>query len=266
MSYLSEMKGRITSWMTAAADFLLPRVCIVCGGRLLRAERHICLNCLADLPQTRFWTMEHNPMADRFNDVIQKDLETTGTRISGRYRPADMGIRERYARSAALFTYNEDNGYRKITQQVKYHGNLAAGRYFGSMLGRKLASSELFLDVDLVIPVPLHRIRQWKRGYNQAEVIAGEVARELGADMNSRILFRRRRTKTQTKLGTEEKAANVAGAFEALNGHISVRHILLIDDVFTTGSTAAACFHALREVFPPTVRISVATLAFVGEA
>lgn len=256
MSYLSDMKGKISSWLGTAADFLLPRVCVVCGARLLRAERHICLNCMADMPLTRFWTMEHNPMADRFNAVIQRDLE----------------IRERYARSAALFIYKDNSGYRKITQQVKYHGNVAAGRYFGSMLGRKLASSELFQDVDLVIPVPLHRMRQWQRGYNQAEVIAAGVAAELEAVMDCRILFRRRRTKTQTKLGIEEKAANVAGAFKAQTevfernaGISSVRHILLIDDVFTTGSTAAACFHALREVFPPSVRISVATLAFVGE-
>ena len=143
------------------------------------------------------------------------------------------------------------------------------------MLGRKLASSDLFQDVDLVIPVPLHWMRRWRRGYNQAEVIAKEVADELGAAIDCSILSRRRRTRTQTRLGVAEKAANVSGAFNAQAGHheagsgknaglASVSHILLIDDVFTTGSTLHACFVALRSVFPPSVRISVATLAFVG--
>lgn len=262
------MKRELSSWMKAAADFLLPRVCTVCGDRLHRAENHICLPCLADMPLTRFWTMEHNPMADRFNRLIQKSLEeSVPDDCLENLRP-----RERYAFAAALLIYKDESGYKNIPQQLKYHGNVAAGRYFGSMLGRKLASSELFQNVDLVIPVPLHWMRRWRRGYNQAEVIAAGVAAELEAVMDCRILARRRRTKTQTKLGIEEKAANVAGAFKAQTegfernaGLSSVRHILLIDDVFTTGSTAAACFHALRSVFPPSVRISVATLAFVGE-
>lgn len=302
------MKGRIASWMGAAADVLLPRVCTVCGERLLRSERQICLKCLADMPLTRFWTMEHNRMADRFNSVIQRGLETEGglqtegvhqtegdlqTTVSfetkedhetksthqteGSPEPHG-GKRERYAYAAALFIYKEGSGYTNIPQQLKYHGNIAAGRHFSRMLGRKLASSELFQDVDLVIPVPLHWMRRWKRGYNQAEVIAAEVAAELGAAMDSRILSRNRRTRTQTRLGVEEKAANVAGAFcvrrefrgkgamEGKSGEErkAIRHILLTDDVFTTGSTLGACFHVLREAFPPSVRISVATLAFVG--
>ena len=259
------MKRRLSSWLGAAADVLLPRVCVVCGERLLLSERHICLKCMADMPLTRFWTMPHNPMADRLNSVIQRDLEAR----------EESACRERYARAVALFIYKEDSGYRNIPQQLKYHGNIRLGRYFGRMLGRKLASSDLFQDVDLVIPVPLHWMRRWRRGYNQAEVIAKEVADELGAAIDCSILSRRRRTRTQTRLGVAEKAANVSGAFNAQAGHheagsgknaglASVSHILLIDDVFTTGSTLHACFVALRSVFPPSVRISVATLAFVG--
>lgn len=258
--------------MKAAADVLLPRVCAVCGERLLLSERHICLNCLADMPLTRFWTMPHNPMADRFNLLIQKSLEESA--------PDDCmeegRSRERYAYAAALFVYREEGDYRKIPYQIKYHGNIPLGRYFGKMLGQKLKESELFKDVDLVMPVPLHWMRRWKRGYNQAEVLAGAVADVLGAEMDTAMLRRHRRTLTQTKLGVEEKATNVKGAFKVQAGHhkarlgnnaglVSVRHILLIDDVFTTGSTLHVCFTALRSVFPPSVRISIATLAFVGE-
>ena len=139
---------------------------------------------------------------------------------------------------------------------------------------------ELFRDVDLVVPVPLHWTRRWQRGYNQAEVIAKEVAREIGARYEPRWLRRVRRTKTQTHLNVEGRAANVAGVFQLSYsswrrmarrlGDIPLRHVLLIDDVFTTGATAAAAERAFRvgwlycggDSVPP-IRISVATLACV---
>ena len=142
------------------------------------------------------------------------------------------------------------------------------GTYFGKMLGCRLSASLLWKDVDMVIPVPLHRSRLWKRGYNQAEVIAAAIAVSLGVQMNNEILIRNRRTKTQTKVDVQKKGSNVSGAFTArkYSSDIHIRHILLVDDVFTTGSTLMACFTALRSVFPPSVRISVATLGFVGGA
>lgn len=238
------------------ADLLLPRVCIVCGCRLFRHERHICLSCLMDMPQTRFWSTPHNPMADRFNELIEKGLEDGS---------------ERYAFAAALFLYHSEAGYRHIPYQIKYHGNTSAGEFFGKMLGKKMASSSSWADIDMIIPVPLHWTRQWKRGYNQAEVIASAIASETGVPIRTDILERRRRTRTQTKLDIEDKVRNVAGAFSVSedaaaifrNGG-NIRHILLVDDVFTTGSTLYSCFLALRAVFPPSVRISVATLGFVG--
>ena len=267
------MKRNVGYWMRAAADMILPRVCVVCGRRLLLQEKHICLGCAADMPFTRFETMSHNPMADRLNEVIQRHLVANG--ISSGVPQSH----ERYAYASALFLYKEDSGYKRIPYQIKYHGNLAVGRHFGRMLGRRLSGSDIFRDVDMVIPVPLHRLRRWKRGYNQAEVIASEVASVLGASLRTDILVRKRRTQTQTQLSIEEKAANVAGAFEVSESAKRVysiaphddssrctrpKHVLLVDDVFTTGSTLFACFQALRAVFPPCVRISVATLAFVG--
>lgn len=246
------MKGSVMRGLRAAGDILLPRLCIVCGQRLLLEEKHLCLGCLADLPQTFFWTTSHNPMADRFNEIIQKE---------------GPDGHERYAYAAALFFYHSEADYRLIPYQIKYHGNIDAGGWFGRMLGRWLATSDAFLDVDLVVPVPLHWTRRWKRGYNQAEIIASAVADAMGVQMRTDILKRRRRTQTQTRIEVEEKVRNVAGAFcissvpESLSG---VRHILLVDDVFTTGSTMFACFKALRTAFPPEVRISVATLGFVG--
>ena len=250
------MEGIILRGLSAACDILLPRLCIVCGQKLLLDEKHICLECLADMPQTFFWTMSHNLMADKFNENIEAHLGS-----------GDDVHHERYAYAAALFFYHSEANYRLIPQQIKYHGNIQAGNYFGKMLGQRLASSAEFADVDVVIPVPLHWTRKWKRGYNQAEVIALGVASQMGVPVRTDILVRKHRTMTQTKVSVKEKAKNVLGAFAACpekTDGVQYRHVLLIDDIFTTGNTSTACFLALRQIFPQSVRISIVTLGFVG--
>lgn len=260
--------------LKGAADLLLPRVCVVCGGRLLLDEKIICLHCLADIPLTHFWKQKCNPMADRFNAVIQQGLEKAweAEELNELYRHKVTALpdraHERYAYATALFFYSHEADYRHILYNLKYKGRVDVGRHFGHMLGTRLAAASVFKDVDCVMPVPLHWARRWKRGYNQAEVIGREVALILGAPLRCDVLARRRRTQTQTKLDIQGKAANVAGAFvvrrPAVRSLKGIRHILLIDDVFTTGATLHACFAALRSALPPGVRISVATLAFVG--
>ena len=241
------------------ADLLLPRVCVVCGRKLNFEERNLCLYCQAELPQTFFWERRHNSMADKFNVLIERGID--GYLADGHL--------ERYAYAVALFFYDGKGDYRRITQQLKYHADLNLGRDFGRLLGQRIGEACHFEDVDAVIPVPLHWTRRWKRGYNQAEVIAREIADVLKADLRTDILIRCRRTRTQTKVDPKEKAENVRGAFAVSQLNVSkfgYRHILLVDDVFTSGSTLHNCFLALRSVLPPSVRISVATLAFVGGA
>ena len=229
--------------LRAIADLVLPRACVVCGAGLMPSEDTICINCLGDLPLTHFENRSRNPMADRLNALIDGDPE-------------------RYAYAAALFFYDDLSGYGNITRQLKYRRDFACGKHFARMLGQRLAASPLYADVDAVVPVPLHWTRKWKRGYNQAEIIAREVAAALGTSCSTGILRRRRRTGTQTLLSGEQKAKNVAGAFRA--GYAGpLRHILLVDDVFTTGATTVECFKALRTVYGPQLRISVATLAVV---
>lgn len=237
-------------------DFLMPRCCICCGRQLLPGEEHLCCVCMADLPLTHYWSMVHNPMADRFNALVSA--------------PG-------YERACALFYYSGD--YRYITQALKYSRNFGSGRFFARMLGERLLAAGW--ELDLVCPVPLHWTRRFRRGYNQAEVIGREVARVLGVPFVPHLLRRVRRTSSQTELSAGERAANTAGAFEVRSGsaetsgagerkvfrpklHSSIDRplrILLIDDVFTTGATVAACAAALREVFGPEIRVSVATLA-----
>ena len=234
--------------LSALLDLVLPRVCVVCGRHLIPQERHLCLECLSDLPETRYAPLGHNPMADRFNAKIQVD----------EYEP--------YAYAAALYHYRAESGYKKISQALKYHRDFGAGRWAAGLLGERLAASPLYADVDLVVPVPLHWARRWERGYNQAAVIACEVARVLGAACAERLLRRSRRTRSQAHLHGAAKAANVAGAFALRSNTVpAARHILLVDDVFTTGATLAACHRALRRAYGPQVRISVATLAAVGD-
>ena len=261
------------------ADLLMPRTCLACGAELGPEEEHLCESCWKDLPLTRYWKLRENPMAESFNALIQRNMGE-----DMQYQP--------YGYAAALYLYK--GGYREISKALKYRRNFAAGRCFGRLLGQTLAETELFRDVDLVVPIPLHWTRRWQRGYNQAAVIAREVAACLGCPCDTRLLKRPRHTRTQTHLNAEGRAANVSGAFQVnlrgwgkLSGKMAksgesdkvseglrFRHCLLIDDVFTTGATVASCERAIREVLraespggrisgAAQPRISIATLACV---
>ena len=138
----------------AALDFLLPRKCVVCESILGPAEMHICSDCLEDLPRTYYWLRKFNPMADRFNALIQ---ERMGMQITQQEQQSEVtieqgwqasAIRIDYVFAAALFFYRAESGYRRIPYQIKYHGDIPAGRFFGQMLGEKIASAEHFADVD----------------------------------------------------------------------------------------------------------------------
>ena len=358
---------------TALLDLAMPRRCIVCQRPLSLRERFLCLPCMADFPFTHYWELSRNPMADKFNALIQEDLDSSsgsgtdlsfscpfgsvpdgsgtnppflcpflsfpdgsgtnspflcpscpspdglgtnlpflcpfrsfpdgsgtdspllcsscpspdrlGTDSSDLCPPGRPGgpppdcphcRHEPYAFAAALFFYNSSSDYRHIPWHLKYEGGLAAGRHFASMLGERLAASPQFADVDVVIPVPLHWTRQWRRGYNQAEVIARELASTLGAELRTDILRRSRRTRSQVRLPMAAKSANVRGAFSLARdmrgastrydtkAPYSAAHVLLVDDTFTTGSTLNACRAVLQQAFPLPTRISVATLAYVS--
>ena len=229
-------------------DLVMPRECLVCGRRLGVQEEHLCIWCASDLPYTGYWERAHNAMADQFNALLE------------RLRPEGEPMAFAYA--AALLFYHHDNPYKRIPQALKYGFNLQAGRFFSARLGTFMARVPHWADVDTVIPVPLHPWRKWQRGYNQADVIAAELARSLGATLHADALQRTRRTRSQTRLDAEDRLRNVAGVFRVRRA-FSSRHVLLVDDTFTTGATLSACYYAVRKALGPSVRISIATLAVV---
>lgn len=286
------MDGRIAgitlkrAWRSVA-DLVLPRVCVVCGRQLLLSEEHICTVCEAGLPRTFFSSLRDNPMARAFNALVDRELgwaqgesKAPCPELDAPSGARSVPATQPYGYATALLFYRGDSPYKNIPMGLKYGRGLGEGRHFARMLGRDLAASPLFADVDAVIPVPLHRARRWRRGYNQAEVVARGIAEGVsqGASGNGPLVFtgilkRVRRTKTQTRLHSGDRYANVKSAFVADARKLkAVSHILLVDDVFTTGATLLACERALRaglaEVFGPDaaskVRISVATLSFVG--
>ena len=236
----------INDYLLSLSDLVLPRTCVVCGKALSLRESCVCEDCLKDLPRTYYSKMPRNPMSARLNSHLSGPVP--------------------YSLATALFYYRASTSYRNITRRLKYNGDISTGKLFAGMLASELADSTLYSDVDAVVPVPLHWTRKWSRGYNQAEVIGDVVSEVLGARSFPDALRRVRRTKTQTRLSIEGKEENVSGAFlpGKVSGLAGKAHVLIIDDVFTTGATVGSCVRSLREILPYSARISVATLACVG--
>lgn len=220
-----------------------PRRCGVCGGFLDTEERYVCAECLKDMPLTYFWSWRANPA---------EQILWARTYLEG---------------VVSLFYYSRDNDYKELLHAVKYGGNVATGRWLGRILGEKMREAA-YPRPDVIVPVPLHWRRQWKRGYNQAEVIARGISEGLSGDIPvlTDILRRVRYSTSQTRMSVGSKWENVSGSFVLIDNRtaaerLSGRHVLLVDDVLTTGATAEACWDALRVI--PDIRVSYASIAFV---
>lgn len=229
MSYLYDLWDDVIS-------LLFPRLCHACGNHLLRNENLICTECLVLIPRTNYHRKEDNPVARLF---------------WGRCR---------IERAAAFSFYNKDSRIRKLIHKLKYKGIKELGFELGMIYGNTLAGSEFIRDIDLIIPVPLHPLKERVRGFNQSEIIAGGFSEATGLRIDNGILIRPSLSETQTRRSRYERWENVEGIFSVTCPEkIAGRHILLLDDVITTGSTMESC--AVELLKAEGVKVSVAALA-----
>lgn len=217
-----------------------PEVCPVCERLLVGRERHICLECLADLPYSFYWNWRNNPAEKMLSQVLFVDAV------------------------ASLMLYRSESNWKKPIHNFKYYGDKALGRYLSALLAKRLYNSGWCSKVDVIIPVPLHGLRKWQRGFNQANVIALELGSFLNKAVLSNAMARKRYTFTQTKKDREHRRRGVEGAFRVRDKYIDEvrgKRVLLVDDVLTTGATLESCGNELYRA--GCLSLSIATLAFV---
>ena len=222
-------------------DLFFPRYCVVCGRRLVRDEECICITCLAGLPRTMMHGKKDNEMEKSF---------------WGRF-PVE--------RANAFLYYAKGGDVRKLLYELKYYGNWKIGVFMGKCMATELSSSSFFEGIDAIVPIPLHPEKICKRGYNQSEMLAKGISMVTGIPMWKDMLVRSQFTETQTHKSQYERWMNVNGVFVCKRPQeLGGKHILLVDDVFTTGATLIACADALTEICD--LKISVLTLAMAGES
>lgn len=212
-----EKKGR--GIVTSLTDLVYPRVCEVCGKSLVRNEIYLCTSCLSDFP-----------FADEGFMGGEKLLE----QFEAEYRPE---------RLFALFYYDKFSLYKNLVYLIKYHAYRKLGVYLGEMLGERMASA---CCADCIIPVPLHRKRERQRGFNQAAEIARGINEVLHIELLEQVVERTKNTVSQTGKNAAERLKNVENIFVlTCPEKVCGRHVLLVDDVITTGATIGSCLRAI---------------------
>ncbi len=213
-----------------------PDLCCACGQSLMRGEHVICLSCLMKLPETDFHTFSDNAVAKLFYGRINAENAT------------------------AMCYYEKGSLVQHLMHQLKYKNKPEIGVYFGRKLGKKLSESDLYKDVDAVIPIPLHPKKMKIRGYNQSKVIADGFVQAFPVPVIEDVLVRVEFTETQTRKNRWDRYQNVKDMFGVQHPEkIRGKHVLMVDDVITTGATIEACAKHLLAV--EGVRVSIAGLA-----
>ena len=221
-------------------SLFFPRLCAACGKSLIPVEELLCLDCISDLPRSGYWLREENAV----------------TRLFGAFPEAKI------EHASSYLYYTKESPYHQLLIRLKYKGATQIGFELGRWFGNELKNAPLYQSVEAIIPVPLHPKKERKRGYNQSELFAIGIAAVTGWSLETGVLVRTRHTPTQTRLNREERQKNVAAAFTlAQKERITGKHILLVDDVLTTGATLQTCVKELLKV--PECKVSVATIAYI---
>lgn len=214
-----------------------PEECLCCNESLASNESIICLTCRHDLPLTNFSFEENNLIEKSFYGRIPLENATS-----------------------LLYFFKKGNVQRLI-HELKYNKQQQVGTLIGDWLGEQLIESNRFKTVDCIIPVPLHPKKLKKRGYNQVTTFGESLAKKLAIPYYENILIRVSSTNTQTKKMRFDRWKNVHELFHMENNFIlENKHILLIDDVITTGATLESCYDALNTT--KNIKISIACMAY----
>jgi ComF family protein len=218
-------------------SLLFPRLCYGCGNHLLRNENLICTECYVTIPRTGYHKIEENPVSQLFwgRCVIEK--------------------------AAAFSYYNKGSRIRELIHNLKYKGIKEIGFELGRIYGLSLKSSGFTKDIDLILPVPLHPSKRRIRGFNQSELISNGISDVTGLPVDTVSLSRVAVSETQTRRSRYERWVNVEGIFSvSFPDSLKGKHVLLVDDVITTGSTVESCANELLKI--EGIKISVVALAY----
>jgi ComF family protein len=219
--------------------FLFPHVCEGCGTDVVQADHLLCLQCLSSLPKTEFQFYPNNPVEKLFWGRLPVTAAT------------------------AHCYFTKESMMQHLMHQLKYRGNKELGLYLGKVMGTALQAANRFRYVDALIPLPLYPFKERKRGYNQATLLCQGMAEVMDKPVLTDVVVRNTYTESQTKKSRVERWLNMEGRFELVNpGDIEGKHVLLVDDVVTTGATLEACGAALLNA--ANVQVSVATLCYSG--
>ncbi|MEJ7912702.1 MAG: ComF family protein [Chitinophagaceae bacterium] len=230
MTWLPDLKE-------ALLHFVFPHTCAGCGTDVLNKEHQLCLSCLSALPETKFCLHQDNPVEKIFWGRIA------------------------LAHATAQYYYTKESLMQRLMHRFKYRGEEELGTYLGTLMGQSLAATDRFDLVDALIPLPLHPSKERKRGYNQAAILCNGIAAVIEKPVWTKIIHRQQPTETQTKKSRTERWENIKGKFQLLDAAaLKGKHVLLVDDVLTTGATLEACTAVLLEAAD--VQVSIATLCF----
>ena len=224
------------------SDFLsliFPAVCAACGDSLNKGEEEICTNCLFTLPQTNYHLEQDNPVARLFWGRVDVKQAT------------------------AYYLFSKEGKVQELIHQLKYKGKKEVGVAVGKQFAYELKNASWISSLDLIVPVPLHAKKLKARGYNQAEFFAAGLGEILQLPLDTSSLIRSSLTDTQTRRSRYLRWKNVESVFSIKQPELLAhKHILLVDDVVTTGSTLEACAQKILAV--PGTSVSVATMAYAA--
>ncbi|HMQ49022.1 MAG TPA: ComF family protein [Saprospiraceae bacterium] len=226
-------------WWYHFTGLFYPNLCLACNKNLPPGQEILCITCQFKLPKTNFHQEKENAFTERFWGRV----------------PLHAG--------AALYYFSKGGRTQQLVHALKYEGKKQVGSKLGHIYGQQLKETPLFHDVNLILPVPLHPQKERQRGYNQSALFAEGLSQSMQIPWSGKHLLRTAYTQTQTQKTRMERFANVEQAFQVPRpADLEGKHLLLVDDVMTTGATLEAC--ALRLLEVPSVRLSMATIAIAN--